>query len=165
MKDRVVEFPNRYRMLPVEGESNVFDLEAVPGTITQEGTFLNANNLLNATTEQAMGLPEDSTVSEAFAHIQINKADAPIVVENAQVLSSAWAQTNTYSDYPFSATAEVTGMTADMIPEVVFSLEDATSGTFAPIVEATTNGVILYASEQVQSTIVLPTIIGWSKNM
>ena len=103
-------------------------------------------------------------LSDALNELAAQKANAPIVAENVQVAQEAWAQTNTYSDYPFSATAEVTGMTADMIPEVVFSLKDATSGTFAPIVEATTNGVILYASEQVQSTIVLPTIIGWSKN-
>lgn len=164
MKDRVVEFPNRYRMLPVEGESNVFDLEAVPGTITQEGTFLNANNLLKATTEQAMGLPEDSTVDDAFSHIQVNKAQAPVVIENIQVLSSEWTQTNTYEDFPFSATATVTGMTVDMIPEVVFDLTDATSGMFAPVTTAVENGVMIYATEQPQSAVTIPTIIGWSKN-
>lgn len=163
MKDRVVEFPNRYRMLPVDGESNVFDLEAVPGTITQEGTFLNANNLLKATTEQAMGLPEDSTVNDAFFSIHTNKARAPVVAENVQIPSSAWSRTNLYEDYAFSAVAEVIGISSDMIPEVIFSLVDATSNTFAPVANAVDGGVTIYASSQPAETLTIPTIVGWYK--
>lgn len=92
------------------------------------------------------------------------KADAPIVAENVQVAQEAWSQTDTYEDYPFSATATVTGMTADMIPEVVFALTDATSGMFAPVATPTVNGVTIYASEQPQNVVTIPTIIGWSKN-
>lgn len=103
-------------------------------------------------------------LSDALNELDAQKANAPIVAENVQILSTAWTQTDTYEDYPFSATATVTGMTADMIPEVVFALTDATSGTFAPVAAPTVDGVTIYASEQVQDTMIIPTIIGWSKN-
>lgn len=38
MIDRSVEYPNRYRLDAVDGETNTFDLIPVPGNITQEGT-------------------------------------------------------------------------------------------------------------------------------
>ena len=88
----------------------------------------------------------------------------PVVAENVQIPSSAWTQTDTYEDYPFSATATVTGMTADMIPEVVFALTDAISGAFAPVAASTVDGVAIYAAEQPAETLTVPTIIGWPKN-
>lgn len=88
----------------------------------------------------------------------------PVVAENVQIPSSAWTQTDTYDDYPFSATATVTGMTADMIPEVVFALTDAISGTFAPVAASTVDGVTIYAAEHPAETLTVPTIIGWPKN-
>lgn len=92
------------------------------------------------------------------------KANAPVVAENVQIPSSAWTQTDTYEDYPFSATATVAGVTADMIPEVVFALTDATSGMFAPVADPTVDGVTIYAAEQPEGTLTVPTIIGWPKN-
>ena len=112
--------------------------------------------------DAAVGAIEDD-VAEVNTALD-EKANAPIVAENVQILSTAWTQTDTYEDYPFSATATVTGMTTDMIPEVVFALSDATSGTFAPVAAPTVDGVTIYASEQVQDTMIIPTIIGWSKN-
>lgn len=44
-KDRVVEFPNRIKLTPVAGQENVYDVSRQEGSITQEGTPLNALNL------------------------------------------------------------------------------------------------------------------------
>ena len=44
-KDRVVEYPNRVKLTPVEGQSNVYDVSRQEGTITQDGTPLNAETL------------------------------------------------------------------------------------------------------------------------
>lgn len=43
--DRVVEFPGRIRLTPVQGQSDVYDMTREEGTIYTEGTLLNANNL------------------------------------------------------------------------------------------------------------------------
>lgn len=72
MQDRIVEHPNRYRLVPVSGEDNVFDLIPEPGEVTQEGTPLNKQNLLGAVTAQQLGFGtfDDPTVSEAFSAVK-----------------------------------------------------------------------------------------------
>lgn len=44
-KDRIVEYPNRVKLTPVAGQSNVYDVSRQEGTITQDGTPLNAETL------------------------------------------------------------------------------------------------------------------------
>lgn len=39
--DRVVQYPHRYQLTPVSGETNVYDFVPVPGTITETGTPIN----------------------------------------------------------------------------------------------------------------------------
>ena len=45
--DRVVQHPNRVRLTPVSGETNVYDMTRAEGTITTPGTPLNKKNLTN----------------------------------------------------------------------------------------------------------------------
>lgn len=41
VKDRVVEHPHRYKLTKVAGSEDVYDLEQVPGTVTDAGTAVN----------------------------------------------------------------------------------------------------------------------------
>ena len=41
VKDRSVQYPNRYQLTTVAGQSNTYDLTPVPGTIAEEGTPVN----------------------------------------------------------------------------------------------------------------------------
>lgn len=41
MMDRVVQYPHRYKAVPVAGQENVFDFVPVPGVVMEEGTVLN----------------------------------------------------------------------------------------------------------------------------
>ncbi len=41
VKDRVVEHPHRYKLTKVAGSEDVYDLEQVPGTVTDMGTSVN----------------------------------------------------------------------------------------------------------------------------
>lgn len=67
MTDRNVQFPNRYRLVPVPGTSGIYDLEPVPGEVSAEGTFLNKANLLSDETAAEIGLEqEDPTVNDAL---------------------------------------------------------------------------------------------------
>lgn len=75
MKDRVVEHPNRYRLVPVAGTSDTFDLVAVPGTVIEEGTDLNKAALLTDAAATLLAsvfgitFSSDALVSEALAGI------------------------------------------------------------------------------------------------
>ena len=67
MKDRVVEFPHRYQLVPVSGQSGTYDIIAKPGTVTEVGTPLNKATLLKDETAALYGLTgEDATVDEAL---------------------------------------------------------------------------------------------------
>lgn len=69
MRDRQVQYPNRFRLNAVSGQENVYDLVAVPGTVTQAGTALNKANLLSDATAALLGLTGDPTVNQALALI------------------------------------------------------------------------------------------------
>lgn len=73
IKDRQVQYPNRFRLAAVSGQENVYDITPVPGTVTQAGTALNKANLLSDATAALLGLSGDSTVDGALALIA-NKA-------------------------------------------------------------------------------------------
>ena len=45
--DRVVQHPNRVRLTPVSGQTNVYDMTRAEGTVTTAGTPLNKKNLTN----------------------------------------------------------------------------------------------------------------------
>lgn len=86
------------------------------------------------------------------------------IASNISVASSAWSSNSTPSSYvdagfPYRATVSVSGITTNMVPQVVFDLSDSMSGIFAPIAESITNGVQIYASGIPESDITIPTII------
>jgi hypothetical protein len=64
MKDRVVQYPNRYKLTPVSGD--VYDLTPEPGIVTEEGAPLNKANLLSDETAAKMGLTGDPTPNDVF---------------------------------------------------------------------------------------------------
>ncbi len=66
MKDRIVEYPNRYKLIAVAGQDGVYDLEAVPGTITETGTPINKASLLAEGVDKNFCLDSEGTVSEAL---------------------------------------------------------------------------------------------------
>ena len=81
-----------------------------------------------------------------------------IVKNNISVATSAWVSDVTYIDYPFKTSIPIDGCTTDYIPDVVLSLEDATSGNFAPIAKTYDGGVYIYATEVPPEAMTIPTI-------
>lgn len=72
MKDRVVQFPHRYQLVPVAGEEGTYDIVAKPGTITEAGTPINKATLLSDETAALYGLTgEDATVDKAFLNVTV----------------------------------------------------------------------------------------------
>ena len=67
MKDRVVEHPNRYQLVPVAGTTDTYDVVPVPGTVTEAGTAINKALLLSDLAAGAFGLEdEEATVNNAL---------------------------------------------------------------------------------------------------
>ena len=77
---------------------------------------------------------------------------------NKQVAVSAWASDSTSADYPWRASVAITGVTADMRPEVRFSIADVESGIFASFAQSYAGGVYIYAAEKPGAAVTIPVI-------
>lgn len=69
MKDREVQFPSRYRLDKVAGTDDVFDLVPVPGTVYEEGTFINKANLLKDATASLFDLPSSAVPDDVLGYL------------------------------------------------------------------------------------------------
>ena len=78
MQDRNVEFPNRFRMVKVEGTDDIYDVIPAPGEVLNPGTLLNKANLLSDETARLLGMEQnDPTVNEAFGRLNKNLIEKP----------------------------------------------------------------------------------------
>ena len=64
------------------------------------------------------------------------------------------------ADYPYKGTVTCAGMTDKYIPEVVFGINDAISGNFAPICDSGTDVVYIFAKNIPESSITIASIRG-----
>ena len=74
---------------------------------------------------------------------------------------ASFAEDTTYEDFPYRADIPLSGVTADMTPEVVLGITEAMSGIFAPVAATYDGGVYLYATDKVENDTTIPTIICW----
>jgi hypothetical protein len=86
-----------------------------------------------------------------------------LAFHNVAASASDFIANSTYADsgYNFRIALSLGGVSGAMIPEVVFSVKDATSGNFAPVAETYGGGVYIYSATQPAEDIVIPTIICW----
>lgn len=80
---------------------------------------------------------------------------------NIAVPVASWAADSTYAAYPYRASITLSGVTAAMIPEVIFGIADAASGNYAPGAATYGGGVYIYAVSQPEAGITIPTIVCW----
>lgn len=71
--------------------------------------------------------------------------------------ASSWVDDTTYENYPYRCDLVCSGVTADMYAEVVFDIEQATSGNYAPVCETKANIVSIWS--KVNDSITISTII------
>lgn len=92
-------------------------------------------------------------------------ANSNIALTNITVSTTDWVdesaggETPTYTDYPYKAEIEATGIDENYSPDVRFSLTQVYSGIYAPVADTDTDKVIIYASEIPANSIVIPAII------
>lgn len=99
---------------------------------------------------------EDYTAEEKAKLTSLNTVT--ILKNDVSIATSAWTSDTTHVDYPFKANIPITGGTVNHVPDVMLSLEDATSGNFAPVADSYAGGVHIYAKEKPTSAMTIPTI-------
>lgn len=68
-----------------------------------------------------------------------------IVKRNISLPASAWAADTTHAAYPYRASIDIIGCTAEHVPFVTFSVSDTTGGNFCPNSATYDGGVYVYA--------------------
>lgn len=93
MKDRIVEHPGRYQLVPVQGTSDQYDFIPVPGEVTEEGTAYNkANQLSDETAEMYGGV---ITVNDALKRgLNLSSFIAFCTNANTESLDAAFGKGN-----------------------------------------------------------------------
>lgn len=80
---------------------------------------------------------------------------------NTVVAASAFQKDATTENFPFRAKVLLEGVTGDMIPEVFFSVADASSGNFAAAAESAAGGIYIYAADAPEADVTIPVILCW----
>lgn len=87
--------------------------------------------------------------------------DAPATSSYLKVFTnvsvSTWTADNTYTGYGYRASISLNGVTADMIPQVIFGATEAVSGNYLPVAESYAGGIYIYS--KVNTSITIPTIM------
>ena len=153
---------------------------SVPAGTTEMASALITDERLNSS---VCGLVTESVTADttvinnqvqaflASIEQELNDLQAGVAVElkkllfqNTTVATTAFVADATYTDYPYRASVALSNVISGMIPEVIFGLEDAISGTFAPVAESYNGGVYIYANGVPSANITIPTIILWREN-
>ena len=96
---------------------------------------------------------------DALTPADIGAAPAPLQFFDVAVPLSLWQADSTYADYGFCAALPLAGVTADMIPRVVFDVPQAVGGLFAPVCSCGAGTVQIYAMEIPEAAFTIPTIV------
>ena len=130
--------------------------------------YINVSWVLTDGTTGSVSVPTngvpDNAVTEgkiangAVTYTKLASDAVRIRATNQQVAVSAWASDSTSADYPWRASVAITGVTADMRPEVRFSIADVESGIFASFAQSYAGGVYIYAAERPSATVTIPVI-------
>ncbi|MBQ4589118.1 MAG: hypothetical protein IJA95_07510 [Bacteroidaceae bacterium] len=83
------------------------------------------------------------------------KQDKGLKFEN--LTASVWVEDSTFLDYPYRCDIACEGVTQTDYAEVVFALEQATSGLYAPLCATSDNVVSVWSSSD--ASVIVPTVI------
>lgn len=129
---------------------------SVCGLVT-DGLSIDTTTINAQYTALLDNLAQELANLEAGTAVELKK----LAFASTAVPVSAWAENSTYEDYPYRAAVTLSGVTAAMIPEVVFGLDAMSDNSFAPVAECYNGGVYIYAADVPESAITIPTIICW----
>lgn len=132
---------------------------------TQKVDLTDYQEKITSTNKLSADLVDDTNTTNKFVtsaektswNAKADIADIPTFLTFTNTLISTWVADNTYTGYGYKASITLTGVTADMIPEVIFGATEAISGNYLPIAESFAGGIYIWS--KVNDTITIPTII------
>lgn len=114
-----------------------------------------APETLDTIEELSEALKNNADIVDVLNGSIANKQDKVLKFEN--VVATNWVADSTFPDYGYMCDTTCVGVDETMFGEVVFAIEQAISGMYAPICETRSNVVRIWSAEAVEITI--PTII------
>ena len=142
---------------------------ALEGKVDKEnGKSLSTNDFTDAyktildnyTVDSSLSTTSTNPVQNKVVTAAINNAGGSVKFTNKPVAS--WANdTSTYPDFPKKGTVSCNGVTPSMFVSVVFNVEDAMSGNFAPVAETGQDVVYIWATDSQASSFRIPTIVAF----
>ena len=129
-------------------------------SFTYDGTYwqMNDSSLVDRFSAFVLASPQTlSSIQQAI--IQENIGLTRLMVSNVTLAANSWIQDSTYADYPYRAAITVTGATPSLVPEVIFSPNDAISGNYAPVATTGIDTVYIYAKQEGAVEITIPTVL------
>ena len=129
---------------------------AVCGLVT-DGLEIDTTTINAQFTAFLDSIAQELASLEAGTAVELKK----LCFANTAVPAAAWVADSTYGDYPYRAAVALSGVTAAMVPEVVFGLAAMADTSFAPVAECYNGGVYIYAADAPVAVVTIPTIICW----
>lgn len=108
----------------------------------------------NNANSSAARAQESALEAKEYAEQRISTKIVDVVVP-----ASSWVNSDRYEQYPFQSNIFISQARENQVPNVIFDVNEATSGTFAPIAIAENNTVTIFAKTQPEEDINIPLII------
>lgn len=121
MKDRIVQYPNRFKLTQVSGD--IYDLTPEPGIVTEEGDDLNKANLLPDDVAAAFGLTGNPQVKDVLA--KLSSAVSPL-----QYVWDKYSQTENLATLKSTLLTRSTGSTTTFAIQYSDSFVYLGNGTY-----------------------------------
>ena len=120
------------------------------------------NNTQKETAAVLSSILKELANIEAGTGVEMQK----LQFNNILVPATAFVEVENSYDLPYGYRAAVPldGVIVSMISEVVFGIEDAINGVFAPVAETYNGGIYIYANRELNEAVTIPTIICWKGN-
>lgn len=97
MKDRNVQYPYRFHVRPVAGTDDICEIIPAPGTVYEDGTFWNKQNVLKDATAALYGKTAAAVPDEIFAAIRpLIQAAQSTADGKSRIVSGTFTGTGTY---------------------------------------------------------------------
>lgn len=105
-------------------------------------------------------------IDNALSYIDALEDDIDTKQDKCQffnnIEASNWTSSENYNGFIYKCDITIAGVTAEDFVEIIFGIEEATSGMYAPICESYDGTVRIYSNSN--ETITIPTIIATRKN-
>lgn len=148
-----------YDIAVITDEHKILSIDKTAGTTDEQA---NLNKIFRGTLAEweALSQAEKDYYDQAEIDDGQYMTNVNHIVAHDKVVAVAdWQADATYTGFSYKAEISMPGVTADYSPDVRFDFDDINSGIFAPVADAGTDKVIIYANAVPAAAITIPVII------